>query len=743
MKTAEKLRLLRRIDILQEIPGEALDDLARDAEGLELAAGDILIRQGDRGEAMYFLAAGRLEVRVRQRDGSDAVVAAVAPGQPVGEIQVILGGRRSATVAAKTASRLLRIHEFAFRDLERRSPESFVTITEIIRRRLLRDQLATAVEKLFGEVDRQALDLIEDGVEWIRLRRGEVLFRQGDAADSWYILVSGRLKVVIEGADGPRVVNELGRGESFGELAIFLDSDRTASIHAARDCAVARISRRTFERILDRRPEFMAALTRVLVRRIVDKEARTAGLEPLVTLTAVPLHEGAPIADLCRRLAAELERIGPTLHAGSGDLASLLGITGASELADGHPAWIRFSAWLDELETRCRFLLLEADPRTAAGGATAWTRRCLHRADRILLVGDAGSGPPAAGEAELPSPAADGSALTETPRTLVLVHRDGRRLPRGTAAWRQAHPAAGHVHLRWDGDADFGRLARLLAGTSVGLVLGGGGAKGFAHIGVLRACRELGMPVDLVGGTSMGAIIGGMCAMGFSPREMRDLNLEVIGLRPFSDYTLPLISLIRSRRTVQGARHSFGEARIEDLWIDFFCVSANLTAARIMIHDSGPLWQATQASAALPGILEPVLHGREVLVDGGVIDNLPGGVMRQRHRGPVIAVDVGTEDYVESPVDEVPSPYRMLWNKILPGRRPIGFPSIGDILMRTLTLGSVSRTHEAKTDADLCLEPPIQKYGMLDFEKIDELIEVGYRHGMERLATWLEDGSEP
>ena len=151
------------------------------------------------------------------------------------------------------------------------------------------------------------------------------------------------------------------------------------------------------------------------------------------------------------------------------------------------------------------------------------------------------------------------------------------------------------------------------------------------------------------------------------------------------------------------------------------------------------MWHATQASGALPGILAPVLHGREILVDGGIIDNLPGDVMRQRHRGSVIAVDVGLADDLASPFDEVPGPARILWSKLSPFRSSIDFPGISNILMRTTMLSSVNRTSKVRDDVDLYLEPPVASYGLLDFEKLDELEEVGYRYTMERAAVWLED----
>ena len=131
------------------------------------------------------------------------------------------------------------------------------------------------------------------------------------------------------------------------------------------------------------------------------------------------------------------------------------------------------------------------------------------------------------------------------------------------------------------GDTDFARLARFLAGRAIGLVLGGGGARGFAHIGILRALREANISIDMVGGTSMGASIAAQYALGWSPRRMLEENRRVwVKLRPQKDYTLPIVSLLSSRIAVRCARLMYGDTQIEDLWLRFFCVSSSAHPCR-------------------------------------------------------------------------------------------------------------------------------------------------------------------
>ncbi len=182
-------------------------------------------------------------------------------------------------------------------------------------------------------------------------------------------------------------------------------------------------------------------------------------------------------------------------------------------------------------------------------------------------------------------------------------------------------PASPHHHLR--GPADYDRVVRLLTGRAVGLVLSGGGARGFAHLGVVRALREHGVPIDLVGGTSMGAILAAGVASEWSHEELvRRFKRCFVDTNPLSDYTLPLVSLVSGRKVSTLLRSELGDIDIEDLPLPYFCVSSNLTTGRMSVHQQGTLWRWLRASVAIPGVLPPVFQGGEVFVDGGAMNIL-------------------------------------------------------------------------------------------------------------------------
>jgi NTE family protein len=285
--------------------------------------------------------------------------------------------------------------------------------------------------------------------------------------------------------------------------------------------------------------------------------------------------------------------------------------------------------------------------------------------------------------------------------------------------------------LRADEPGDVRRLARRVAGRAVGLVLAGGGARGYAHIGVIKALMEAGVPFDDLGGTSMGAVIAAGLAAEWSLEELITRMRDAFVVRnPLSDFTLPLIALLRGKKVSDRLREHFGEIRIEELPKPFFCVSSDLTTGRIHVHRTGPLWRALRASVALPGILPPVTHEGHLLVDGGVMNNLPVDVMAAQARGPVIASDVTGE--VDFYVRDSRYGERPVW--WLVWQRMRGTPSIVSILMRSGTVGSEAQRRVVRDQAELLFEPPLPEIGLRDWHKLEQAIAEGYAHAQMRIA---------
>jgi len=335
----------------------------------------------------------------------------------------------------------------------------------------------------------------------------------------------------------------------------------------------------------------------------------------------------------------------------------------------------------------------------------AWARFCLRQADRPLVLADSARGAPPGAVRPLP-------AATQ----LVLVG-DAKPGP-----WLQA--SAAHHLIGPDLPADdVARLARRLAGRAVGLVLSGGGARGLAHIGVVEELRRGGIVIDRVGGTSMGAVVAGLVAIGVEPADMLDIaRRELVARRPFSDVTWPRHGLVRGLRLAASLRRAYGTARIEDQRTSMFTVSVDLVAAEKVVHRRGPIADAVALSVRLPGVVPPQRVGEQLHVDGGVLDNLPIGVMAAEGEGPVLAVDVA-EPFGEGAA--------------------VALPHIVDTVGRAMTIASRGRDDPARALAREVIVPDLGEIRMFDFRRLDELVERGRTAGRAAAARLVDLRSAP
>jgi NTE family protein/lysophospholipid hydrolase len=728
---------LRASPTFARLGDAALEMLCRRMTEIRLPAGEAVFEHGERGDALYLVIDGRLRSE-GDAGGAAQAQSGIGPGELVGEMQILIGGRRTATVRAVTDAALARLDKSELEQLAREAPEIVVALGNRVRARLRKEQLARMLTNVFGELDEASLARIEGDLEWVELRSGEVLFRQGEPADCMYVVVSGRLVGVRETAQGPRAAVEFGRWDTIGEMGFFTDAPRSLAIYARRASHLVRFSRPVFDRLSHEHPKAMLYITRLLIRRLQRASGYVRESFERSNLVVMPASAGASVPEFTERLVKSLRAHGETLYVSSARLDAFLGVPGFAQTPPGSPLDLALDAGLDDRESGYRYAVYECD-----AADTPWTRRCVERADRILLLADPRAGPQLSALERALLGAAPG--LVGAKRTLVLLHPETTDLPRGTRAWLECRKLEGHHHLRRDRDGDFERLARFLTGNAVGTVLGGGGARGLAHIGVIRALREAGVPIDLIGGTSMGALIGAQPALGWDDATMRSRNLEsFVASRPVTlgDYTFPVYSLLRGRGVERNLASKFGDACIEDLWIGFFCVSSNLTRARAKVHREGPIWKAVRASIALPGVFEPVVDGKHLLVDGAVLNNLPGDVMRELGGGWVIAVDVSPERDLEVRVGRLPPPWRVLLGWCLPFARPPEHPNIVDLMMRSTLLGSIQKTETVKKTVDLYLQPPVKRFRMNQFKALEEIAEAGYRHAAEKVAEWLRTRPE-
>lgn len=411
---------------------------------------------------------------------------------------------------------------------------------------------------------------IDFALEWVQVNSGQVIYNQGDESDAIYIVLNGRLRAIQDGENhGMKVIGEYGQGDSVGELEVLTESARPGSLHAIRDTELAKFPKTLFNSLALEHPGITIKISKIIasrMRALMDDPLHEQGKEPrsmatrskvsstvnLRTVTILPVTAGIPVVEFAGRLTTALNQIGTPNGVVSLNQAAILNHLGRH--AFNRMGKLKLSQYLADLEEKYGLVLYVADTPVKS----PWTQTCISQADCILLVGLA-EGSPNIGEYErfllttkttarkelvlLHSERFCSSGLTrkwlrnrpwvngshhhiQMPyrATVEPVHPIGRRF--GTALKQRVQVLQAEIQKYtsrrvrqtplYSADTpfkgDFHRLARRLCGKSVGLVLGGGGARGIAQIGIIRALEEAGIPIDMVGGTSIGAFIGALYA---------------------------------------------------------------------------------------------------------------------------------------------------------------------------------------------------------------------------------------
>ena len=554
---------------------------------------------------------------------------------------------------------------------------------------------------VLDDVSDAALKQLLSAADWFSLPGGTQLPREGDNDRALFLVVTGSLGVFVPDEHGPlRQVAHVPAGETVGEMSLLTgEHSHSATLVALRDTELLRLGPKAFDHMMTRFPRVMFNMLKIVVRRLRETTRHPSQQSRPKTFAVVPMQDGLESDPTVRRIAEALIAMG----AKSAVLDSLV----AEETTE----------WFNRFEAEHDIVFYQGDTPDST-----WTNFCLRQADRVLYLARADERMPV-------HPFERHGYRTPqavAPELLLIQGSDTApfRMPRHIELRRDLFGT--HHHVREGNPVDIKRLARFVAGRAINLVLAGGGARGFAHIGVLKALSEAGVPFDYVAGTSMGGIIAAGVAMEWGIDELRArVHHAFVENNPLSDFTLPLIALFKGKHVSKLLRHHFGDTRIEDLAKPYFCVSSDLTTGRDYVHRSGPLWRALRASVALPGILPPVTQdGGHLLVDGGVMNNLPVDVMAEEARGPIIAVDVSGE--IDLRAADPQYGERSVWSLIWDRMR--GSPSIVSILIRAGTVGSTAQRKIVREQADFLFEPPLEGIGMSAWKSFDRAVEQGYVH---------------
>lgn len=713
-----------------------------------LTTGDLLCREGDDSDEAYIVISGNLVALVAGHIG-DMAVAEHGPGSLVGEVTTLIGGHRTATLRAASPVVVSVIDRTTLNTVFEDHPDAASTVLRRARERTDRTRVAALLSHELQAPDGDAVAAIAERVTWRSLPAGDVLFRRDDPADAAYLVVSGRLAltdVATSGTDDRTI--EVGRGAIVGEFGLLESRGRSATITALRDSSLARLDASDFRALTVDHSALAMGLVRRILDRTGDADTGTSTARSFAIAITAPIEDGER-ATIIETMSAALAKCGPTRLLDPDNVDTTLRQTGIADTTIGSFGEVRLSELLHQSETESDHLMLDTGIRagTRDDPQPNWTRRALHHADQIVIIT---SPNPTSDEHDQITRLLD-IAPKRIPRWLAVQQHALCTRPRGGRDMRVRYGVDEIHHIHRGSTHDLGRLARLAAGRGVGLVLSGGGARGHAHMGVFRALHDQNVPVDRVVGASMGSIVAGMIGQDLDPDELlADMRN---GADDLLDYTLPVVSLVKGDRIVKVLEDQLDGWEFDDLWIPFVCISTNMTTAELVQHREGDVARAIRSSISIPGVLPPVPDGDHLLADGGILDNLPVGILSADPSiGTIIASDVAPPlgprakgDYGLSV-----SGWAALGSKLVPKRfrrkASTPLPGVGATLMRAMLIGS-SRSrdeHLASGAIDLYLELDLRNVSLLDFSQVDHAHDVGYESATPSVATWLaERGGSP
>ncbi|MCB9640239.1 MAG: cyclic nucleotide-binding domain-containing protein [Myxococcales bacterium] len=721
-----KLDYLGGLQLFQSLHTDVLRSLCEAVQWRSLHEGEVLFYQGDQSkDGCFLLVDGELEVLLLEQDGKEAIVATIHHDELVGENALLSGGTRTATVRAKQACQLLQLAPS-----ELQGEQAWLEkLSHLLKDRYRQTRARKQLTELFGSFETSLFEWLEEESTWFALGFDQVLFSQGDTSDAMYLLVSGSLQVLANKRDQRETKTRYVPGELLGEVAFFTGSPYAFTVRATRDCELLRLPRQTCERLLQRLPQALGRLSRQLAQRLEQQFHTTSQARQGLVMALVPVSQSPLCQPFQEQLLEALRERNTAIVVSAKDIEERFHSPGASLRKEGHLDSLRFHAWLDELQEKYEFLLLLAD-----AAPSQWTQKCLLRADHALFVVDASLEPSMRAFDELTCPC---------PQDLILLHNSPDTPPTQTSRWLDLFVyATRHHHVAVHSKQHMDRLLRNLSRRGFGLVLGGGGARGFAHIGVLRALEELEIPIDLCAGTSMGGLVGALIAQGWDSKMIEEKFHEILRSFRVLDYTLPIVSILRGERFNTILNKLFEDLDIADTWRTFYCVSSNLTTATEQWHHQGSLWKAVRSSCSLPLFLPPVYEDGHLLADGGLLNNIPVDRMEALNPyGTTIAVNVSSDIEelfrVHATPDFRTSGWHSLWRRLFSNSYQ-QTPNLLNSLLRSMELASSKHTRELCARADVQISPQVSAFGALDLKSSKEIIEEGYRSAISSLTSWKE-----
>jgi len=717
-----------------------------------LEKGDTLMTESSYSDAaLVYVIQGELTMRCgEERD----ILYTAGKGECVGQLALLTGEANFYTCAAKCSSVVALLPKQSFFSIVSTSPEMVLSLAQ------------STIQRLSPLVRR-----IDFALDWVTIEGGRKVVPPVNQADTAYLILSGRLRGYKYNGEARELVGEYGRGDIVGIVDVITGVKRSTSYLAVRDTEICMMPPQLLDYLKKRCPSVMSKLVTVLGRRLHSANSGDRGSLQSTqshrynSIAVYPNHPDIPMTAFCLELERSLSSIGSCARLSS---TSVLNRFGPDALQPRNE--YRINSWLNQQEDRHDCIIYQCDIN-----ATVWTRKCFRHADLILILAEG------AAENTISQAEKDIEDITKRIRKeFVLLWDPETPFPTNTRDFLKRRPwLSSHFHLKVEPwmkkkfkdkseerilitfskvcpgepniNSDFSRLARHIQGASIGLVLGGGGARGAAHLGMLRSIMEAGIPVDKVGGVSIGAFMTALWSMhrdfGHVTTKASQWFYNMTRYVGLLDLTYPATSLFTGGYFNWTLTQTFpDEAQIEDLWLPFYCVSTDVTVSRQRVHTTGSVWRYCRASMSYAWICPPMCDPKDghLLLDGCYVNNVPGDVMLQLNCSHILVVDVTAMDSTDlTNYGDSLSGWWLLWKRFNPFTAIVNIPNQAQIQERLAYCSHYKNLEELKqNDKYEYIMPPVGHFSSANFQLFQEIYDVGYHHGSTFFAGLRKAGTD-
>jgi predicted acylesterase/phospholipase RssA/CRP-like cAMP-binding protein len=572
--------------------------------------------------------------------------------------------------------------------------------------------LHQALSRLFGEMDDEHIKHILSVATEQVFEPGQYVFKQGEKGKAFYIVLSGRFRALEDTDNGIFILGDITTGEPIGEFSLFTRELHSASVIALRRSTLLCVDDEQYLSIVQEFPAVANMLTKFIIERL-RRNARQRKIDAAPkNIAVVNLQPANDVSAFTIAIEEQFKNMG-------------LGVTIYDDQT--HTADIN-QAVFDSMEKNAGLNFLKCDAEHLE-----WAKECIAYCDLIIVATNF----------------YEDSSLYEIEKLLhlytdnvmnkkiylLLLHPENADMPQHTNNWFQNRSFDLHLHIRKNNQADVRRFCRIVTHQAIGLVLGGGGARGFAHVGVVKALQEAGVEFDFIGGTSAGAIYSAV--LSYSDFDLQKVMIlcksAADGKLTSNDFTIPFVSIMSGKKMRNFLNGVLGDTNMEDLWVNCYCVSTNYTEAKLQVHERGSAKLHIEASIAIPGVFPPVIINKHLHIDGGVVDNLPVEAMHKKPVRHIIAVSLSAENTTLIELAKIPGSWKIFWDKVK-GKNNNGLPGLSSILVNSITINSRHKLEASKSGTSIFLELDLKEYKFLEWGHWQQIVQKGYEQTKQYLS---------